>query len=460
MLKKLATPVLVGAAAAAALVPLYGNPRTAPVTHAEWARLLLRGLELEDALPPGAAVSLAFSALSWKSSLAQPAEHYQSADGVELLAPDSAGQRQLRALADQAEASYALAVARGGDYRVRLRATGQAGASARVELLRLAETQPTESYTVRLPTAPGWVEAGIGHLDPGAWTARLQLPVGAALEMIEVAPPCLSPIEPLGGWVTATLTSNVDLAVTLLRASDLERELPSVDEPVEIPAGRFRSLDASAENTGAGSSSLDAFRLQAGPNGLQALVSVDVPEAGLYTVSAFGLRGQGQSWSADGCRKAIVCGAREAESQPLWQPLTTAEFSPGHHVFTVTLGPGATIERLKLERKRQGGEDYVATLRRLGFDPGPDGPITRPKAYDAMDWLKRQRDQARLTQDCPTLWERPTVRTADSTAGPGTEPGGPSVVPPILPPTIVPPITPPITPPVVPPQPPGSPDTP
>ncbi len=32
------------------------------------------------------------------------------------------------------------------------------------------------------------------------------------------------------------------------------------------------------------------------------------------------------------------------------------------------LGPGATIERLKLERKRQGGEDYVATLKRLGFD--------------------------------------------------------------------------------------------
>lgn len=460
MLKKLVTPVLVGAAAAAALVPLYGNPRTAPVTHAEWARLLLKGLELEDALLPGAAVSQAFSALSWKSSLAQPAEHYQSADGVELLAPDSTGQRALRALADPAEASYVLAVARGGDYRVRLRATGQAGASARVELLRLAETQPAESYTVRLPTAPGWVEAGIGHLDPGAWTARLQLPVGAALELIEVAPPCLSPIEPLGGWVTATLTSNVDLAVTLLRAGDLEAELPSAGEPLEIPAGRFRSLDDSAANTGGDSGALDAFRLQAGANGLQALVSVDVPEAGLHTVSAYGLRGQGQSWSADGCRKAVVCGAREAESQPQWQRLTTAEFAPGHHVFTVTLGPGATIERLRLERKRTSGEDYLASLRRLGFDAGPDGPITRPKAYDALDWLQRQRALARLTQDCPTLWERPVTRTAES-SGPGVEPGGPGGgVPPIVTPPIVPPITPPITPPVVPPQPPGSPVTP
>ncbi len=454
MLKRLVTPALVAAAAAVALVPLYGNPRTAPVTHAEWGRLLLRGLQLDEALPAGAPVSLVFSALSWKSSLAQPADRYQAADGFELMPPDSEGRRPLRALADPAEASYVLAVARGGDYRVRLRATGSAGTSAKVELLRLEETQPTESYTVRLPTAPGWVEAGIGHLDPGGWTARLELPAGTSLEMIEVAPPCLSPIEPLGGWVTAALTSDVDLAVTLLRASDLESELPSVEDPLEIPAGRFRSLDASVS---AGSSA-DAFRMQAGPDGLQAVVSVDVPEAGLYSVSAFGLRGAGHSWSADGCRKAIVCGARQAEDQPQWQRLTTAEFSPGHHVFTVMLGPGATIERLKLERKRQGGEDYVATLKRLGFDPGPEGPVTRPKAYDAMDWLRRQRDQSRLTQDCPTLWERPTVRLADSGVG-GGETGGPSVVPPIVPP-IVPPVTPPVTPPVVPPQPPGSADQP
>ena len=45
MLKRLVTPALVAAAAAVALVPLYGNPRTAPVTHAEWGRLLLRGLD-------------------------------------------------------------------------------------------------------------------------------------------------------------------------------------------------------------------------------------------------------------------------------------------------------------------------------------------------------------------------------------------------------------------------------
>lgn len=450
MSKRLVTPALVALVAAAALAPLYGNPRTAPVTHAEWGRLLLSGLELDEALPDNAAVSLVFSALSWKSSLAQPADRYQAADGFELMAPDTEGRRSLRALADPAEASYVLAVARGGDYRVRLRATGHAGASAKVELLRLEETQPTQSYTVRLPTASGWVEAGVGHLDPGGWTARLELPVGAALEMIEVAPPCLSPIEPLGGWVTAALTSNVDLAVTLLRASDLESELPGVEDPLEIPAGRFRSLEASVSE----GSSADAFRLQAGPNGLQALVSVDVPEAGLYSVSAFGLRGAGHSWSADGCRKAIVCGAREGEDQPQWQRLTTAEFAPGHHVFTVMLGPGATIERLRLERKRQGGEDYVATLRRLGFEPGPDGPITRPKAYDAMDWLRRQRDQARLTQDCPTLWERPTVRQADAT-GPGDTGGGPTVVPPIT--TTVPPVQPPITPPIIPPQPPGSP---
>ena len=42
--------------------------------------------------------------------------------------------------------------------------------------------------------------------------------------------------------------------------------------------------------------------------GLRALVSVTLPEPGLYTVSAFGSSGSGQRWVADGCRN--LCSAR------------------------------------------------------------------------------------------------------------------------------------------------------
>jgi hypothetical protein len=40
------TVALVFVAAAAALVPLFGDPRLTPVTHPIWARMLLRGLEM------------------------------------------------------------------------------------------------------------------------------------------------------------------------------------------------------------------------------------------------------------------------------------------------------------------------------------------------------------------------------------------------------------------------------
>lgn len=455
MLKRVLTPLAVAAVAGAALVPLYGNPRTAPVTHTEWARLMVRGLELEAALPVNANSSLMFSILSWKSSLAQPAERYVRAQGMELMPPDPSGVRRLRAQAESGEASYTLAVARGGEYRIRLRATGEADARAQVELLRLDETKPTESYSVRLPSAPGWVEAGIGHLNPGAWTATVQLSGGAQLEYVEVAPPCLSAIEPIGGWVTAAITSNADLAVTVLKALDLERELEPTDQIIEIPAGRFRSLDASVMTVSGQSESLDAFRLQAGAGGLQAVVSIDVPAKGLWSVAAFGLEGEGQRWNADGCHQAVVCGKKQDPPVPAWHPLITTEFAPGHHVFTVTLGPGATIEKLRLERKKDTGQDYLAAVRKLGFEPGPDGPITRAKAYEALDWLSLRRNEQRLEHDCPTLWERPPIRLADAGAGPG--PIGVNVPPGIT--TIGQP-PPPFTPPILPPQDPGSPDTP
>ncbi len=457
MLKRVLTPLAVAAVAAAALMPLYGNPRSAPVTHSEWARLLVRGLELESALPAGAGSSLMFSILSWKSSLAQPAERYVRARGMELLPPDENGVSRLRAQAESGEASYTLAVARGGEYRIRLRATGQPEARAQVELMRLDESKPTESYSVRLPSVPGWVEAGIGQLNPGAWTATVQLSGGAQLESVEVAPPCLSAIEPIGGWVTAAIASNADLAVTLLKALDLERELEPTDLVIEIPAGRFRSLDASVMTASGQGESLDAFRLQAGAGGLQAVVSIDVPERGLYSVSAFGLEGEGQRWNADGCHQAVVCGKQQDPPRPSWHPLITTDFAPGHHVFTVTLGPGATIERLKLERKKDTGPDYLAAVRKLGFEPGPDGPITRAKAYEALGWLSQRRSEQRLEHDCPTLWERPPIRLAAAGAGPGPGPGGIGVPPPVIT-TGQPP--PPFTPPVLPPQDPGSPDTP
>ena len=51
--------------AAAVLVPLYGAPRGGTVTHPDWARMLVRALDMEGGLPENATPAQVFSALSW-----------------------------------------------------------------------------------------------------------------------------------------------------------------------------------------------------------------------------------------------------------------------------------------------------------------------------------------------------------------------------------------------------------
>ncbi len=437
------------ALAGAALVPLYGDPRLSHVSHAEWARMVLEGLDLAASLPRSAPASLVFSVLSWKTNLTQSAERYVRADGVEMERDPRA---LLRSVADPGEAAYALAVARSGDYRVRVRLEGGGDMPAVVELARAGEDAAAHEFSVRPPQVTGWVDAGVAHLKPGAWTASISMPRGTALESLEIAPPCLSPIEPLGGWRAPLVTDNVDLAVTVLEALELESELPPGDTPLDIPARDFRSEDPQALLARA--PAVDGYTVAGGERGLRAEVSVEVPASGLYTLSFFGRRGEGQRWAADGCQKIIVCTEREVDSVAEWHVLGTLDLAAGRHLFAVALGPGATLERLRLERRKQAGEDYVATLRRLGMDPGPDGPITRAKAEEAIDWLRRRKLE-RPTPDCGDYDLPPEgVTYADTGSGP---PGPPPGVPPGPPPGTPGNGPPPNTPPGVPPQDPASP---
>ena len=57
------------AVTALALLPLYGDPRPSPITHPEWARMVLRAMDLLDNVPLAEQASQVFSTLSWKNSL-------------------------------------------------------------------------------------------------------------------------------------------------------------------------------------------------------------------------------------------------------------------------------------------------------------------------------------------------------------------------------------------------------
>ena len=209
--------IAAGTVTALALLPLYGDPRPSPVTHPEWARMILRALDLLDNVPLAAQASQVFSTLSWKNSLSYRADRYTKGAGITVMGDEPA--RRVLASAEVGEVSYPVAVARGGDYRVRLLLAGSPSAAAETEIRAFGEDKPQKVFTVPVAETAAWADAGHVHLDPGSYSATVLLPKGTTLEYLELAPPCLNPIEPLGGWKPTALatTGEVDLLTSLAR---------------------------------------------------------------------------------------------------------------------------------------------------------------------------------------------------------------------------------------------------
>ena len=213
MVSRLKTVVLATSAAAAALVPLFGDPRVTPVTHPIWARMLLRGLEMNEAVRASTEASQVFSALSWRDSLTFPADRYTRGDGVTVQ--ERAGVRTVAVREGTGQVDYPLTVVRAGDYQMRVRLAGKPDRPATAEIVATGSAAAVRTFKFASPASVAWVRGGPAHLDPGTYTASLLLPEGSTLEYVEVAPPCLNPIEPIGGWKPAAPTTVDDVAVTV-----------------------------------------------------------------------------------------------------------------------------------------------------------------------------------------------------------------------------------------------------
>ncbi|PYQ22574.1 MAG: hypothetical protein DMF79_05655 [Acidobacteria bacterium] len=179
------------------------------------------------------------------------------------------------------------------------------------------------------------------------------------------------------------------------------------------------------------------------------MLVANLPEAGFYALSVFGSTAGGQSWLADACRKAVLCPVQD--ETPRWRVVLSGEFAAGSHSFTVTLGPGSTVGRLRLERKKNAPGDYVATVRRLGLDLGVAGPVTREKAVEARRFIARQHalgpveacGDVILPGTLVASLQMPVEGSAGTPAlPPGSGPGNPLNPPVILPQEIASPVVP------------------
>ena len=166
---KLKTVVLASVVAAAALMPLYGDPRSTPVTHPLWARMLLRALDMNDAVRISDQASQVFMTLSWRDSLTYRADRFMKADGVQVVG--EGGATGVAATNGVGEVTYAVALVRGGDYRLRARMAGSPSSAPTAEITPLGKTTAIRSFTFPSAALPGWVTAGATYLDPGTYAA-------------------------------------------------------------------------------------------------------------------------------------------------------------------------------------------------------------------------------------------------------------------------------------------------
>ena len=202
--------------------------------------MMLRGLDLlRDSPGVNDTATQAFATLSGRESRAWPAPQFVRSQRIEGIEAD--GTQRIRPAGGIGEAVYAFGVARGGDYRLRLHLAAPGPAEA--EFTEAGSDAVLRSFSVPAAAAMGWVDAGSLHLDPGAYEATVLLPEGSQLEFVELAPPCLHPIEPRGGWKPTAVASTEDVAVTVLQALDLESELPPAAPPLE-----FRGSDLQLED--------------------------------------------------------------------------------------------------------------------------------------------------------------------------------------------------------------------
>jgi len=412
----------VAAVATLALLPLYGDSTPGDaVSQPEWARMILRGLDLLGGDAATETASLAFATLSGRDSRSWGADRYIRGSGIEVVT--EAETRVVRPTGVVGEAVYPVAVARGGDYRLRLHVAGPSAAEA--EVAAVGEDEVLESFLVPAKPIMGWIDAGVVHLDPGAYNTSVLLPEGAALEHVEFAPPCLHPIEPPGGWQPTALATTDDVAVTVLQALDMEHELPPAAAPLEY-RGSDLQLEDGSQVLDVAESPASAGAFRGGPRGAQVVLVAEIPEDGLYTLSAFGQSTGGQRWMVDGCRKSVVCPSSNPAAH--WRVILSGRFAQGTHLFEATLGPDTVIERMRFEQKKDSPADYIAALERLGLELGPEGPITREKAEEARRFLEQRKEQE-IEELCGDILAPGTLISQLASTGPGGEGGGPGTGP-------------------------------
>ncbi len=274
---------------------------------------------------------------------------------------------------------------RPGDYGFRVKLSGG------IALFRVAD----QTYELYQPRAESrWVDLNRVRLSSGSHKLSLMLPRGTRADAIGVTPPCMLPVEPVGGWQPLEPLRFEEMAQTLAKALDLEQNLPPLGEPIIVRGEDFLRtlsfpLSLPQEEDAVQTAHSEPFWLSTGGSIVSAVARFQVPEKGVYSIEARYLSERPVRWNVNNCLRVITCPVVPAQAGR--RRSLALELDAGEHEIEVTLGPGSKLDRIEVQRRDGSTGAYIDVVESEGFKMGdPDEKVQR---RDALSAARRLQDQ-------------------------------------------------------------------
>ncbi len=345
----------------------FGFAAENPITQGEWAVYLARGLGLEEALSEETPADRIISILGQGGYQRIEGEDYREA--ADTLRKVDAPEAVIASRRQWLEAGKASGLAR---YRFELPV-------GRTAVIRARARGGPQFWSVdeggSVMITPGeqldWRDVGSFNLAAGEHEVTVAISPGGALDLFELVGGGSPPIEPVGGFKLLAPLTYGDKAVTIVRALDLENELP-------IDGGFYLIREAELYDQGSGGFRISQDR-EPGPASrdewvepeetVRVLYIFELPESGLYSFFSRGFGPADKEWTIDlGTAKAI---RRPDDLQKFgWQPMITAFLEAGPHTLEARISEGNGFDVFQVLRRRAGAGDYLQLLSDFGLQEG------------------------------------------------------------------------------------------
>ncbi len=347
-----------------ALSPAGSNGQ---LTQCEWAIDLSRALGLKGGLPEDAGSDRIISILSQRGFREIEGEDYREADDalrkVDAPSDVAASQQQwVEAGSEGGVARYYFEIPL--QQEIILRARGQ-GAP------QFWSIDTSQSILLDIGDELEWMEVGRFNLDPGEHKVEVSIPSGGVLDIFEIIAPGHSPIEPLGGFRPSDPLTYEDKAVTMVRALNLENELPIDDGFFLIRESElYDQVDGEYQvSSGEESGKPSQGRWVKPSSGSRIYFKFEVPEAGIYSIFSRGFGQFEEEWVLDRGSERVIF-QPEDQDEFGWNPVFTVFLEAGPHTLEIRPEGDNGFDVFQILRHRSRGVDYLQLLSDLGFREG------------------------------------------------------------------------------------------